>query len=171
MLGCRWLGKQQLSESVNHARLRWPLGETGEALLEFRAGMSNGSNLTSHTPSRFYQHLCWSVATVRRINLLSWPLRCLGCMLKGGCAVIVSCSEMVRIIVKLCVKSFKNIRGSVGEPTLKTSLMELCLLCWQISIWWVRTWQQVLKFDDTAQISHAVHVSRPLHAHAHFSTV
>lgn len=74
---------------VRKCQSRWTSVTPGgdeEASLEFRAGMSNGSNLTSHTPSRFYQHSCWSAATVRCINLLSWPLQRLRCMLKGICA-------------------------------------------------------------------------------------
>lgn len=94
-----------------------PGGDRG-ASLEFRAGMSNGSNLTSHTPSPFYQHLCWSAATVRCINLLSWPLQRLRCMLKGSCAANISrhCfnfdlrSEI--ILELLCVKSLRTFEAA-----------------------------------------------------------
>lgn len=84
MRGCWWLCKQWLSKSVNHSGLGWPLSETGGGLLEFRGGMQNGSNLTSHTPSQFYQHLCWSAATAGCINHLSCPLQCIRRMRKGN---------------------------------------------------------------------------------------
>lgn len=119
-----------LAVIVRKCPSRWtsvtPRGD-GKASLEFRAGMSNGSNLTSHTSSRVYQHLCWSAATVRRINLLLWPLQCLICTLKRSCAAksfryffnselrwYWNCCEVVYSIIK-------DIWGSIWESSLEES--------------------------------------------------
>lgn len=94
LLGDAWLSMAVLAVIVRECQSSWTSVTPGgdrEASLEFRAEMSNGSNLTSHTPSPFYQHLCWSAATVRCINLLSWPLQRLRCMLKGSCAAKWNC--------------------------------------------------------------------------------
>lgn len=70
-------------------------------VLEFRRGMSNDSILTYHTPSRFYQHLCWSAATVRCINHLSFPLQCIRHTWKGSCKHIQTYVMFYCAVVRL----------------------------------------------------------------------
>lgn len=85
--------------------------QDGGGLLEFRGGMQNASNLTSHTPSQFYQGSCWSAATVRCINHLSCSL---------SASDVCEREEMVQKIF-MCT--------GVKSPCLSCCL---CPSCWEI---------------------------------------